>query len=159
MPRYGGSQLCRLARLGATVDNKLRVWKLRALLRPARRCRRTAAPHSLIPLNSPFYLAPEVPKPWQTRVSRLRHRAGNVEMEHRLRRAGTNLRQSPPSGIAHTLRASPAWVLAHEVDVRVVAVCRPVALEVIKERWPIGFESVGLKVPQQEGEAVVDADD
>jgi len=47
---------------------------------------------------------------------------------------------------------------ADEIDVSVILVGRPVALEIVKEGGPVGQQVMHLEIAQREGESVVDAD-
>ncbi len=82
----------------------------------------------------------------------------NVEMEHRFRTARALLGQAPPAGIAHACRAVAVDAVANEIDIGVILVGRPVALEIVEEGWPIRLEPVHFEIAQREREAVVDAD-
>ncbi len=62
-----------------------------------------------------------------------RHRALHVEMKHRFRAAGAFLGQAPPAGIAHARRAVAGDAVAHEIDIDVILVGRPMALEIVEE--------------------------
>jgi hypothetical protein len=54
-------------------------------------------------------------------------------MKDGLGRAGADLGQAPPAGIAHPLRAATDGAVADEVHVDKIPVGRPEALEVIEE--------------------------
>ena len=86
-----------------------------------------------------------------------RHRSLNVEMEHGFRVACVLLGQPPPSGIAHAHRASTDRSVANEIDVGVVLVGRPMALEIVKKGRPVALQAIRLEIAQREREAVVDA--
>src|SRR5262249_10794463 len=73
------------------------------------------------------------PQPGNPRVRRFRHRALHVELKHRLSAAGALLGQPPPTGIAGARCAVAHHALAHEIDIGVIVVGRPMALEVIEE--------------------------
>ena len=87
-----------------------------------------------------------------------RHRSLHVEMKHGLGAAGTLLGEPPPAGVAHARRAVSRHALAHEIDIGVIAIGRPMALEVVEEGGPIRLEAMRLEIAQREGEAVIDAD-
>ena len=53
--------------------------------------------------------------------------------------------------------AVTARALAHEIDVGVLLVGRPVALEIVEKGWPIQRQPVMLEIRQQNREAVVAA--
>jgi hypothetical protein len=80
------------------------------------------------------------------------------EVKHRFGAAGALLGQSPPAGIAHTRRAIPDRAMPYEIDIGVVLVGRPVPLEIVEERRPVGKQPMHLEITQREGKAVVDAD-
>ena len=91
-------------------------------------------------------------------VGGFRDRSLHIEMKHRLRAAGAFLGQPPPAGIAHARRAIAVDAVADEIDIGVVLVGRPVALEIVEERRPVGLQAMHLEIAQREREAVVDAD-
>ena len=59
-------------------------------------------------------------------------------MEYRFRRACPLLGQASPAGAAHARRAVAANAVAHELDIGVILVGRPVALEIVEEARPVG---------------------
>ena len=87
-----------------------------------------------------------------------RHRSLHVEMKHRFCAARALLGQAPPASIAHARRAVAECALADEIDIGVILVGRPMALEIVEERRPVGLEAMHLEIAQREREAVVDAD-
>ena len=95
--------------------------------------------------------------PGDPRVGRLGDLALEVEVENRLGAAGPPLGEALPLSVARPDRGLAQLPVAHEVDVDVLAVGRPVALEVVEETVPVGEEVVLLEVGQREGEGVVDA--
>ena len=72
--------------------------------------------------------------------------------------ASAFLGQSSPARVAHSFRAVATQAIAHEIDVGVVFIGRPMALEIVEEGGPIGLEPMDLEIPQRKREAVVDAD-
>lgn len=48
--------------------------------------------------------------------------------------------------------------LPHEVDIGVILIGRPMALEIVEEGRPVGRKPVGLEIMQGERKAVIDAD-
>jgi acyl-CoA synthetase (NDP forming) len=68
-----------------------------------------------------------------------RHRSLHVEVKHRLGSAGALLREPPPAGIAGARRAVAHHALAHEIDISVIVVGRPMALEIVEEGGQSGF--------------------
>jgi hypothetical protein len=46
--------------------------------------------------------------------------------------------QAPPAGIAHASGAVAVDAVAHELDIGVILIGRPVALEVVEEARPVG---------------------
>jgi hypothetical protein len=53
-------------------------------------------------------------------------------MKHRLCAASALLGEPPPTGIANARRAVAHHAVAHEIDVGVVVVCRPMPMEIVK---------------------------
>src|SRR5919206_4201229 len=88
----------------------------------------------------------------------LRHRALSVETEDRSGRSGPHLRQASPTGIAEAGRAVAHAAVAHEIDIRVVVVGRPMALKVVEKYWPIERQPMCLEVPHRERECMIDPD-
>jgi hypothetical protein len=54
-------------------------------------------------------------------------------------------------------RAITDRALSHEVDIGVILIGRPMALEVIQECRPVGLEAMGLEIVQQKRKGIVDA--
>ena len=79
-------------------------------------------------------------------------------MKHRLGATGAFLGKPPPAGVAGTRGAFAEHSLAHEIDIGVVVVSRPVKLEIVEEGGPVGFEAMRLEIAQRERKAVIDAD-
>jgi len=79
----------------------------------------------------------KVAQPRHTRVRRLRDRARNVEVEHRLR-ARADLDESPPVRVAGARGTVAGEALADDVHPDAVVAGRPVAAEVVEERGPVG---------------------
>ena len=52
----------------------------------------------------------------------------------------------------------PTSAVADEIDVGVILVGRPMALEIVEEGGPVGLQSMRLEIAQRKREAVVDAD-
>ena len=48
--------------------------------------------------------------------------------------------------------------IADEIDIGVIVVGRPMALEIVEEGRPVGLEAMHLEIAQRKREAVVDAD-
>ena len=55
-------------------------------------------------------------------------------------------------------RAVAGNAIADELDIDVILVGRPVALEIVEEARPVGQQPVRFEIAQREGKAVVDAD-
>ena len=85
------------------------------------------------------------------------YRSLHVEMKHRFCAAGAFLGQPPPARVARARSAVAAYALANEIDVDVL-VGRPMPLEIVEERRPVGLEAMYLEIAQRKREAVVDAD-
>ena len=88
----------------------------------------------------------------------VRHRSLHVEVKDGFGAAGAFHGQPPPTGIPHPRRAIPGESIPHEIDIGVVCVGRPVAVEVVEEVLPIGWQAINLKISKGEREGVVDAD-
>src|SRR5258708_438706 len=96
------------------------------------------------------------PQPGDAGMSRFRHRPLHVEVKHGLGATGAFLGQPPPAGIAGAHSAVAKYALAHEIDIGVIVVSRPMALEIVEEGWPVGLKIVQLEIAQWKREAVVD---
>ena len=70
-------------------------------------------------------------------------------MKHRFGTAGALLREQPPAGIAGARRAVAHHALAHEIDISVIIFGRPMALEIVEEGRPVGFEAMRLEIAQR----------
>jgi hypothetical protein len=70
-------------------------------------------------------------------------------VKDRLGAAGARLGQSPPQGIARARRAFANRAVAHEVDIGMIVVCRPVKLEIVEKCLPIKFEAMCLEIAQR----------
>jgi len=88
----------------------------------------------------------------------LGHLALHIKVKDRLRAPGPLLGQTPPAGIAGPRRAFACRTVAHEIHVGVILIGRPVALEIVEEGRPVGFQTVNLEITQRKGKPVVDAD-
>ena len=88
----------------------------------------------------------------------LRHRSLHVEMKYRFRAARALLGQPPPAGLAHACGAVAVKAVADEVDIGVIVIGRPMALEIVEKARPVGQEPMHFEIAQREREAVVDAD-
>ena len=64
-----------------------------------------------------------------------------------------------PAGVTTTCSAVASQAVAHEIDVGMVGVCGPVALEVLQERGPVRLQLVHFEIAQRKRKPVVDADD
>ncbi|WP_248308487.1 hypothetical protein [Bosea sp. 124] len=91
-------------------------------------------------------------------MGRFRHRALHVEMEHRFRAACAFFCQPPPAGIAHARLAIAGDAVAHKLDIDLILVSRPVALEIVEEARPVEQKPMRIEIAQREGKTVVDAD-
>ena len=87
-----------------------------------------------------------------------RHRPLYVELKDRFRAARAFLSQPPPAGIAHPRRTITHRALTYEINVGVILVSRPMALEIVEEGRPVGLQAMLLEVTQRKRKAVVDAD-
>ena len=89
----------------------------------------------------------------------LRHRALSVETEDPAGRSGPH---SPSSVASGDRRCGPSpfahAAVAHEIDIRVVVVGRPMALKVVEKCWPIERQPMCLEVPHRERECMIDPD-
>lgn len=58
------------------------------------------------------------------------------------------------------MRAAPfaRHALAHEIDIGVIVVGRPMTLEIIEKGRPIGLEAMRLEIAQRKRKAMIDAD-
>ena len=87
-----------------------------------------------------------------------RHRSLHVESKHAFRRTSSLFTQPPPPRITRARRTIAAGAVSDKIHTGVVLVGRPMKLEIVKERWPLRFEVVGLEIAQRERKAMVDAD-
>src|ERR1017187_2498567 len=98
---------------------------------------------------------PDVPQPGKSAMRRFRNRPLHVKVKDRLRAAGSYLRHSPPSSLSNSRASIAADPLANKVNVNIL-IGGPVLLEVVQECRPVERQPVFLKIPEREGEAVVD---
>ena len=66
--------------------------------------------------------------------------------------------QPPPSRTPRTRSSIPHNSVPDEINVGVILVRRPVALEIVEESIPIGLEAMLFEIAHREREAVIDAD-
>jgi hypothetical protein len=78
-------------------------------------------------------------QPRNSGMGRLRYRSLHVEMKNGFRAAGAFLGQPAPARLAVARRSVAVDAVADEVDIGVIVVGRPVALEIVEERGPIRF--------------------
>src|SRR5271156_4805152 len=83
------------------------------------------------------------PQPRNSRMRRFCHRAQRAEIEDGLRAAGSFLRDATPTAVPASRGAVALVALEHGFDVDVL-ICRPMALEVVEERRPVGLQPVDL---------------
>ena len=81
-------------------------------------------------------------QPGNAGMGGFRHRSLHVEMKDGFRAAGPLVGQAPPAGIAHARRAIPGDAIAHEIDMDVILVRRPMAVEIIEEGLSLGERGV-----------------
>ena len=101
-------------------------------------------------MNLVTSLLADVAQPGQPGMRRFRHRARNVKMEYRLRRAGPFLHQPTPAPITRAGRTTAAGALPHKIDIGVVLISRPVALKVVEKGRPGQRQAMGFKIAQRE---------
>lgn len=87
------------------------------------------------------------------------HRPLHVEMKHRLRPGRSLFSYAAPARASLARCAVPSRAEAHEIDIGMIGIRRPMPLEIIQERWPVRQQPMDLKVAQGKREGVVDADD
>jgi hypothetical protein len=109
-------------------------------------------------VDSPAELATEIEQPRQASVGGLGDRALHVEVEDRLGRPSTDFREASPAGVAGALRPQSQVTFADRLHGRVVAIGRPMVVEVFEEGRPVVRQAVGLEIRQGKRKAVVDAD-
>jgi len=67
--------------------------------------------------------------------------------------------QPSPTGVPSARTAVTHETITHEVDVDVIAVRRPMALEVVEKGRPVGLEVVRLEESHRERKPIVDPDE
>lgn len=82
------------------------------------------------------YVQADIAEPEQPGMGGLRNRAGHIEVKDRLR-ASSLLRYAPPPRASASSCDVAANAFAHEVNIGVIMVCRPMTLEIVEERRPI----------------------
>jgi len=102
-------------------------------------------------------LLPQVTQPRQSGVGGLGHASLNIEVKDGLR-AAPFLGHPPPTGITGARGPIAMRAVPDEIDIEVIAIGRPVVLEVIEELRPVGRDAVDLEVAQRKGKRVVDTD-
>src|SRR5207237_4057557 len=85
-------------------------------------------------------------KPGNSGMGGFRYRSRHVEMEDGFGAAGADLGQPPPARIAHARRTVAANTLAHEIDVGVIFIGRPMPLEILEEARPVGLKPMRLEI-------------
>ena len=97
-------------------------------------------------------------QPGQAGMGELADRAAAGELKDRsISKAGPFVRQPQPSWTAQTGGGMTVRSFADGVDVIMLPVGRPVALEVVEKGRPVRCQAVHLEIAQREREAVVDA--
>lgn len=91
-------------------------------------------------------------------MRRFGNRTLYVEVKDRFGGAGSFLGQATPTGIVHTIGAIPSQTIPNEIHIDMIIIRRPMALEVVGERWPVGQKAVNFKVTDGKGKTVVYAD-
>ena len=85
-------------------------------------------------------------------------RSLHIEMKYRFCTTRTLFSQAPPSSAARSRRAVAVDAITDEINIGVIVIGRPMALEIVEERRPIGQQPMHLEIAQREGKPVVDAD-
>ena len=109
-------------------------------------------------MNPGAKLLAQVTQPRQAGVRGLGHTTRHVEVEDRLCRAAAQLCQPAPARITGARSPIATQPIADEIDIRVIAVGRPMALEVVEKRGPVGWNQVDFEVAQRKRKRMVDAD-
>lgn len=79
-------------------------------------------------------------------------------MKDGLRAPSALLGESPPFGVPLSRGSVSEHPFADEIDVDIVFVGRPMALEIVKERRPIPLQTVLVEIVQRKREGVIYAD-
>src|SRR5205085_12019829 len=79
----------------------------------------------------------QIEQPRQARMRRLGDAALHVEVKDRLRASSAELGQPPPFRVSATRHSLARRAVADKVDVHVIVVRRPIALEILQERRPV----------------------
>jgi hypothetical protein len=88
-------------------------------------------------MNARTKVGAEVTKPRKAGVSGLRDLALDVEVEDGLGAARSNLGEASPSAITHPTLPVSVVAVPDEVHVEMIAVGRPVGLEIVEKRRPV----------------------
>ena len=102
---------------------------------------------------------PDEAQPRDSGVRGFGHGPLHVEMKHRLRPRRSLFRQASPAWATLARRAVPGCAIAHEIDIGMIGISRPVPLEIIEKSGPVWQEPMDLEVAQGKREGVIDADD
>jgi hypothetical protein len=115
--------------------------------------------HRTIWRNAPTIKRPEmdvvfdvlsnIAQPWNACVRGLRYRPRHIEMKHRFGCACPQFGQPPLTRITTAGCTVSADTVPQKIDIDIL-VSRPMALEIIEERWPVERQSVLLEVLQRE---------
>ncbi|CUW37708.1 conserved protein of unknown function [Magnetospirillum sp. XM-1] len=89
----------------------------------------------------------DVSQPWDPGMGRFRDLALDVKMKVRFG-LGALFAQSSPAAVAYSGCAIPNRSIPDEINVNVVAIRRPMSLEIIQKRRPIRRDSMKLEIPQ-----------
>ena len=101
----------------------------------------------------------QIQQPGNAGMGRLGHRAMDVEMEHRLGRAGTMFGHPAPAGAAGARSTIANQAITHEIHIGVLGIRGPVALKVLQKRGPIRLQVMHFEIAQRKRKPVIDADD
>lgn len=109
-------------------------------------------------VDSVAQLMAEVAKPGKASMCRFRYRSWNIEVEHGLGGSRANLCQAPPTRITGASFATTVIAVPDKIDIDVVAVSRPVPLEIVKECRPVKRQLAFFEIGQREGQPVIGSD-
>jgi hypothetical protein len=82
------------------------------------------------------------------------HRARNIEVENGLR-PGPYFSDAPPPGVSTSSCTIATKAIAHEINVGVLVIRRPMPLKIVEKCWPIVRQAVLVEIPQGKRKAMV----
>ncbi len=110
-------------------------------------------------VNSIAQRTSDMKQPRDSGMRGLSHGPLHIEMKYRFGPGRSLFRNAPPARASLSRSAVSGRAEAHEIDIGMTSIRRPVPLEIVEESGPVWQEAVDFEIAQGKREGVIDADD